>query len=966
VRFLGVGGMGRVYKARDPRLDRFVALKFLRGDDPNMLERFLREARAQAKVEHPAVCRVYEVGQVGEHPYIAMQYIDGDSLKGARERLTLEQKLLVIIRVAEAVHAAHRTGLIHRDIKPSNVLLELGEDGDWHPFVVDFGLALEAGAPGLTLPGMVVGTAAYMSPEQARGELATLDRRTDVYSLGATLYHALTGQAPFLGASTVEIMMRAADSDAVPVRKLAPSVPADVETIVMKCLDKDPQQRYPSARALGEDIQRFLDGDPVRARPISWLGRVFRQMRRHRALTALGGIAALLVVALAFVAVRSRWQAREQAQIAQEFASEIADVEQMLRLSARLAPHDIRPERARARQRLDHIRELMTRTGSAAQGPGDAALGRGFLALQRIDDARRHLDGAWHEGFGGSQVAYALGRTLGLLYQRAITEAQRERSRERRERLLKQAQDELRAPARSFLQAARAGEVETPAYVEGLLALYEDRHEEALSAARRALADVPWLYEAAKLEGDVHIALGRGSQNLGRYDQALAEYARAGQAFAAALEIAPSDPAVWEGECGRWVELVGVLRRRGDSPEAALAQAERACSTAIRIDPEHGAAYSQLSTVRCLQGDHQRDHGVDPRAALQLAVAAAEQALGISPADADAAVNIGWALYQVGDYEMQHGINPESSLERSVAALGRAIAINPNDAYASNALGYAHDRRAKYLLSMGHDPRGAVENALTAFRRALAADPGFAFAYNNIGITLQRRAEYECAVGRDPRATIAEARAAYGSALALNPNYAYAYDHLGAICALAAEVAANEGEDPSVLIAAAREAYAKGTAINPDVYWAYTEMVKLELVEASWALKQGRNPGPSFAAARRVLARALEFNPASAETCHTGAQLLLIEVEWASRRGTPARDLVSRGLELANRALEINPKDTEAQATRASLQLVESRTLPAALREQRSRQARQELGGAVGTNPMLLRWFQRWLEEVPR
>src|SRR4051812_11734965 len=161
VEFLGAGGMGRVFKARDPRLNRFVALKLIRGDEPELIRRLLREAQAQARVDHENVCKVYEVGEVEGLPYIAMQYIVGDSLKEARDRMTLDQKVEVMRQVAVGLHAAHRLGLVHRDIKPANIMLEPDEDGGLHPYVMDFGLAREVQADGPTMTGTIEGTPAY-------------------------------------------------------------------------------------------------------------------------------------------------------------------------------------------------------------------------------------------------------------------------------------------------------------------------------------------------------------------------------------------------------------------------------------------------------------------------------------------------------------------------------------------------------------------------------------------------------------------------------------------------------------------------------------------------------------------------------------------------------------------------------------------------------------------------------------
>jgi serine/threonine-protein kinase len=195
---LGKGGMGMVYRARDRRLDRIVAIKFLRVADPDATMRFLREARAQARIEHPHVCRVYEVGEIEGRAYIALQYVDGEPLQVAARKMPLEAKITVLRDVAMALHEAHRLGIVHRDVKPANIMVERTGDDQWVPIVTDFGLAREATVEiGLTASGAVLGTPAYMSPEQARGDIRLVDRRSDVYGLGATLYELLTGGPPF-------------------------------------------------------------------------------------------------------------------------------------------------------------------------------------------------------------------------------------------------------------------------------------------------------------------------------------------------------------------------------------------------------------------------------------------------------------------------------------------------------------------------------------------------------------------------------------------------------------------------------------------------------------------------------------------------------------------------------------------------------------------------------------------------
>ena len=300
---LGRGGMGVVYKARHLRLGRVVALKMvLSGSYASSTElvRFLGEAESVARMQHPNIVQIFETGQFAGLPYFTLEFVDGGNLtaKLGGTPLPPREAARLVEALAWAVHSAHEQGIIHRDLKPANVLLT----GDGTPKITDFGLAKHiATGEGITQSGAIMGTPSYMAPEQASDGGKHVGPLVDVYALGAILYECLTGRAPFLGPTPLETVMQVLEAEPTPVRQLQPSTPRDLETICLKCLQKDPRRRFADARGLAEDLRRWQGGELIEARPAGFVERGLKWVRRRPALAALVGVSVLagLVVAAA-------------------------------------------------------------------------------------------------------------------------------------------------------------------------------------------------------------------------------------------------------------------------------------------------------------------------------------------------------------------------------------------------------------------------------------------------------------------------------------------------------------------------------------------------------------------------------------------------------------------------------------------------------------------------------------------
>jgi tetratricopeptide (TPR) repeat protein len=356
---LGRGGMGIVYKARQVSLKRLVALKMILAGPyagPEQLARFRAEAEVLAQLQHPNVVQVYEVGEHEGRPFFSMEFVDGGGLdkKLRGNPLPPREAAALVVTLARAVHAVHRRGLVHRDLKPGNVLLT----ADGTPKITDFGLAKDLGTDaGATRSGAVLGTPSYMAPEQAGGTLDRITPATDVYALGALLYELLAGRPPFRAATVLDTLEQVRSAEPVPPTRLAPGLPRDLETVCLKCLQKEPAARYPSAEALADDLECYLDGRPIQARPVGPAGRAWRWCRRNPGVAGLVGVIALILLASTAVGWALFLDARAARQDAEWQAEQKAASEQLAREQAGRADENARKAREAAGQADENARK---------------------------------------------------------------------------------------------------------------------------------------------------------------------------------------------------------------------------------------------------------------------------------------------------------------------------------------------------------------------------------------------------------------------------------------------------------------------------------------------------------------------------------------------------------------------------------------------------------------------------------
>jgi tetratricopeptide (TPR) repeat protein len=948
--WLGAGGMGVVYAAYDPELDRKVALKVLRNDDTGHADRvpsrdlLLREAQAMAQLAHPNVVTVFDVGSVGDRVFIAMELVDGETLsKWLRARPRTRSEILAMFLAAgNGLAAAHAAGLVHRDFKPDNVLV--GKDGRVR--VTDFGLArtapraaLDAAAGGAPQTGLA-GTLAYMAPEQYLRQSA--DARADQYSFAVALYEALYGGRPFPSAR--RFADGAAASQATVTVPPGSGVPVALRQAILRALSREPAQRYASMTEL--------------------LAELAPRPRRTRAI-ALAAVVAVVVAVLAAggYAIHLRRAAEQRIELVSRLRSVAPELRTVLRSAKMLPLHDIRLARDAVRAAMRDVeRHLQTPAGQDERAVIAFVLGEGHRALGDHARALTSLEAAWAAGERGGQLDAALGYTLGASYWSRLQQIESTVAADQRAVEIQAIEQRYRDPAMAHLRAALAARASSPTYLEALIAFHEHRFADASRGAQAAFAESPTFYEAGVLEAKAHDEAGRALLAGDRRAAAEQEFLAARHIFERVLQIARSDDEAWLGY-GEMVYTQAHDLASGELPTDLRQQAITAFRTVRQINPErweailseaaiyeheanlaivwyrdprphvdkvlaaanearaHGAASERVDLTVCRayweRAAYESTHGIDPRPAFEQAAAACARATEAKP-DADNYASLAVVYVTLATYNADHGGDPERFFELGARNFRAALGIREDAAQRYN-LGRLWSGLAHYHSNHGRDPERAVAAALTELNTAVRLDATRSDALAAIGDVLIARARFQQSTQRDAQATITEARGALDRALAIAPELVPPVKYRIELAELDAEALLARGLDAEAAVKAMQADARLLLRRRPNDGAAHLMLCRAELLAARGALARGQAVDGFLTRAASEAARARKSDPTDAVAWTASAEVEQWRAQAARDRPAPRAAAIARGRAFLDQAMKIDPRLVRALKVRDEL-----------------------------------------------
>ncbi|MEJ5166736.1 MAG: protein kinase [Thermoanaerobaculia bacterium] len=912
---LGEGGLSFVYKAFDPVLQRYVAIKVLKVRDEQLIKRFFREAKVQSSLEGDYICKIYEFGEVDNIPYIVMQFINGISLKDAIKDLNLEKKLIIFKKICEALQEAHQKGFIHRDIKPSNILIEFKEDGDVKPYIIDFGLVKEEEKRDFSFTGMVFGTVGFMAPEQLKGKPEEIDRRTDIYGIGVTLYFSLTGKKPF-EVEEIEEFEKAIKEEPVPLRKIKKDIPKDLEAIVMKCLRFEKEKRYQNVRELKEDIDNFLKGEPVKAKTLGIFYGISKKIRKNKTLFYFSLVFLILISLFLIFSINIKNFERKQRILAIEFSQQVKNLEDMLWYIYSSKVHNLKPEMDFIKERFKQIEKNFKSYGKVGYGPAHYAMGKAYLILGDFKKARENFDlSSKKYNFKASDIPYFLSLSSIMLYFEEREKILRIEDRDLKERMLLKLDDEYFSGIEKNLSELKNNEREGVEFLEALIYFYSKNYDLSLKKIGKLKEKYPYLLESLKLEGKIYKTLGDVFSIKGLKEEAIKNYLKAEEIFKEIQEKRESDPEIYKLLSSLWFSQMDLrIYQSGTSPEDLFQKVNLNCEKLLNLNIDLEEPYKILAYSNLKMGSFYLYEGKEPLKFFENALLNSSKALELKNDDYRAHWLSGSSLHSIGAYKRSIGENPTVEFERSIQSFKKAISLNPYDTNLHNEIALAFWNLGAFKSEMGLDPRDSLREGLLYIEKAKKMEKESGPLYNTAGNLYLEYAYFESSNKGNSEVFLNRAIENYKEAIKLNPNFAISYNNLGECYLVKFE---NQGEEED--FKKGIDYIEKGIKIKPDFIWFYVSQARLRILKIRYKMEKGEEIKGDFEELLKVLKKGEEIEKFSLPFFELKGEYYKIKSNYEKEKGKDFIKTLKEGIGEMDKIIKVKEANAKIYGLRGEL-----------------------------------------------
>jgi eukaryotic-like serine/threonine-protein kinase len=642
------------------------------------------------------------------------------------------------------------------------------------------------------------------------------------------------------------------------------------------------------------------------------------------------------------------------------------------------------------REKIRWIGQQMRESGKAAEGPGLHAIGRIHLGLHEYAKAQEALQRAWDRGYRSPEVSYSLGLTLGHLYQAELKRVEQIGNKDDREAKRKEIERQYRDPAVRYLKQSRGAAFEAPAYAEALIAYYEKKYDDALKKTVAAFQEIPWMYEAKILEGEIYRSKANEESDGGKPEDAIADFGKAEKAYNKAIVIGRSDPNAYQGLCSLYVNRLhmdmyrgldvaplvpggldacakvsqinsnlpepynsrsAVYRFLGEyqlingvDPQQALASSAKEAEKAIQLDPKNGEAYGKLGTAYSLLGEYQSVRDQSPESFFVKSKAAFDKAVELTPRDPYPYHNLAVNYSILGTYKRNHGIEARADFEKIVYYETKAIEINPKHVFATNGLGMGYSNLGNLDIENGKDPRENLQKSISYFKKVAEMNSTSPYAFNNLSSVTQSLAEWEYDHGIDAVARYKEALKPAEQALKLAADYPFAHFNAAKILGGLARIELDHDRSPENLIERSIAMLEKGIGIQSNIAGPNDELASVLLIQAECELKQGKSPEQTIRKTEPLIERSLKLGAtrSAAYVARGDANVLL--ARWLIKNRKDASSVLENARKSYDQASKNNPRDRKAFTGLARTYLLFARTANSV--DQRSKFVKEGIAAA--------------------